>query len=108
MRKYLPLSGLALMLLGSPLAAQDNRTRVYSHPRVPPAGVLERLNLEKSWLSLVPSESPRDGFMAIRILSDQILVQLRSGVISSVDPSDGSIQWRFVSAHLIDPPLPLG
>jgi outer membrane protein assembly factor BamB len=94
MRKYLPFSGLALLLLGTPLAAQDSRTRLYSHPCIPSAEVLERLNLEKSWLTLVPSEGRRDGFMAIRILSDQILVQLRSGVICSLDPSDGSIQWQ--------------
>jgi outer membrane protein assembly factor BamB len=94
MRKYLPLSGLVLLLLGSPLAAQENLTRIYSHPRIPSAEVLERLNLEKSWLTLLPTESPRDGFMAIRILPDQILVQLRSGVICALDPSDGSIQWR--------------
>jgi outer membrane protein assembly factor BamB len=94
MRKSLPFAGLALVLLGSPLAAQDSRTRLYSHPCIPSAGALERLNLEKSWLTLLPTESPRDGFIAIRILSDQILVQLRSGVICALDPADGSIQWR--------------
>jgi outer membrane protein assembly factor BamB len=94
MRKSLPLYGLTLLFLASPLAAQERGTRIYSHPRIPPAEALERLNLEKSWLTMVPSESPRDGFMSIRILPDQILAQLRSGMICSLDPADGSIQWR--------------
>jgi hypothetical protein len=94
MRKFMLFCGLALVWFGSSLRAEDSRTRMYSNPCIPPAGALERLNLEKSWLTLLPTESPRDGFMAIVILPDQILVQLRSGVICSLDPSDGIIQWR--------------
>jgi outer membrane protein assembly factor BamB len=94
MRTCFPALGLALVFLAAPLAAQDTGTRLFSRPCIPPAVALERLNLEKSWLTLMPTESPRDGYMAIRILPDQILVQLRSGVICSLDPVDGVIQWR--------------
>src|SRR5262249_22811760 len=107
MRHSFAFSGLALLLLGAPLAAEDSLTRLYSHACVPSAEALERLNLEKSWLTLLPTESPRDGYMAIKILSDQILVQLRSGVICSLDPTDGTIQWRVPFFPPFSSPRPL-
>ena len=53
-----------------------------------------RLHLKTAWRTYIPTDGRRDGLLSVQILSDQILVQTRSGMLVSLNPLDGSAQWR--------------
>src|SRR6266545_1426788 len=85
-RVMTPLVGAmaVLVLVGSPLRAQDPK-RVFNRPAVPPATVLDRLNLRMAWRAYVPTDGTRDGIFSIQVLEDMIVVQLRSGLIVALN-----------------------
>ena len=98
-----PLASVAMtVLLASAVAAQPERTRLYSTPGVPPRDVLERLNLREAWSRFVPMDSRRDGILSSQIIplrqgkdvSYQLLVQTRSGLVTILDAETGQTLWR--------------
>jgi outer membrane protein assembly factor BamB len=92
--KYLWGALAVLLLIGAPGGAQERRNRLYTRPQVPPEGVLHRLNLQLAWRVFVPSGGARDGIASIQVLDDMVLVQMRSGLLTALDPEDGSTKWR--------------
>jgi outer membrane protein assembly factor BamB len=92
MKQILAAAGLWLCCAASSKA--QVMSRVYARPDVPPRAVLERLNLEAAWHTFVPAGGMRDGIFSIQVLPDQILVQMRSGMITVLNPEDGTVQWH--------------
>ncbi|MBV9122072.1 MAG: PQQ-binding-like beta-propeller repeat protein [Planctomycetes bacterium] len=107
------LTGLLVVLLLSalPARAQDlsktysrptgpnvgsavDMEQVLTHPAVPSPKALDRLNLQLAWHVYVPIDGRRDGLFGVQILDDMILVQSCSGMITALDPRDGSTLWR--------------
>jgi outer membrane protein assembly factor BamB len=88
------LSALAVLLVTGAAGSAQERTRIYTRPAVPPEGVLNRLNLQLAWQTFVPSGGERDGINSIQVLNDMVLVEMRSGLLTALDPEDGSTKWR--------------
>ena len=84
---------LGVFLAVSSVSAQG-LSRVYTRPSVPPAEVLDRLNLKLDWRVYVPKEGVRDGFFSIQLLDGQVLVQTRSAGIAMLDATTGATLWR--------------
>ena len=84
----------AVLVAAAIVAGQENLARLYTHPLTPPDEALERLHLKLAWRSYIPTDGRRDGLLSVQILSDQILVQTRSGMLVALNPADGSAQWR--------------
>jgi outer membrane protein assembly factor BamB len=84
----------AVLVAAAVVVGQENLARLYSHPLTPPDEALERLHLKVAWRTYIPTDGRRDGLLSVQILSDQILVQTRSGVLVALNPADGSAQWR--------------
>lgn len=85
---------VALLLAAASLAQE--RSRLYSHPLVPPPEVLDRLNLRLAWRTVIPTLGKCDGIFSVQILEDLILVQDVSGAITAINPADGSQVWHTV------------
>ncbi len=92
--KYLWSALAVLLLVGAPGGAQERRSRLFTRPQVPPDDVLHRLNLQLAWRAFVPSGGARDGIASIQVLDDMVLVQMRSGLLTALDPEDGHTKWR--------------
>ncbi len=88
------LGTVAVLLVAAVPASAQDRTRIFTRPMVPPFGVLSRLNLQLAWKTYVPSGGERDGIRSIQVLKDMVLVQMRSGLLTALDPEDGSTKWR--------------
>jgi outer membrane protein assembly factor BamB len=84
----------AVLVAAAVVAGQESLARLYTHPLTPPDEALERLHLKLAWRTFIPTDGRRDGLLSVQILSDQILVQTRSGMLVALNPSDGSAQWR--------------
>ncbi|HJT77584.1 MAG TPA: PQQ-binding-like beta-propeller repeat protein [Gemmataceae bacterium] len=89
--KPLP-SVLALVLTATTAMAQDF-PRQFSRPAVPPREVLNRLNLTLGWYTYVPTDGRRDSIFSIQLTGDEMLVQTRSGTVTSLDPETGRLRW---------------
>lgn len=92
--KHLWSASAVLLLLGTSGSAQEDRSRLYTRPQVPPDGALHRLNLQLAWRAFVPSGGARDGIASVQVLDDMVLVQMRSGLLTALDPEDGHTKWR--------------
>jgi outer membrane protein assembly factor BamB len=92
MTKHLT-AATVLLLLGPVLGAQD-RSRWLTRPALPSQAALDRLNLKLAWSSYVPTDGGRDGIYSVQVMGDQILVQMRSGILVALNPDDGTQQWR--------------
>lgn len=68
-------------------------SRVLTSPVTPNRDVLDRLNLQLAWRTLLPVESRRDGVANIQHFGTDIFVQLRNGEILCIDPEDGHVRW---------------
>lgn len=88
------LVAVAILFLAGAAGRAQDRTRVYARPVPPPEAVLDRLHLRMGWQTIVPSDGPRDGIASIQVLADMVLVQMRSGGLTALDPEDGSTKWR--------------
>ena len=99
-----PLASIALaFLVASAAPAQQDRSRLYSTPCIPPREVLERLNLREAWNAAVPMESKRDGILSFQFAplwsngkpaAMHALVQTRSGLVVALDAETGQTLWR--------------
>lgn len=87
---------VAVALFFAEAAFAQERTRLYSHPPVPPPEVLHRLNLRLAWRTVVPTLGRCDGIFSVQVLEDLILVQDISGAITAINPVDGSQRWHTV------------
>jgi outer membrane protein assembly factor BamB len=80
-----------------PVGAQFDSRR-FSRPAIPPREVLDRLSLTLGWTVRLPTDGTRDGIGSLQILpgkvSDQILVQARSGMVQLMDAETGDLIWR--------------
>jgi outer membrane protein assembly factor BamB len=88
------LSAAAVVLLLGPVVDAQDRARWLTRPAVPSQAALDRLNLKLAWYTYVPTDGGRDGIFSVQVLNDQILVQTRSGIVVSLNPDDGTQQWR--------------
>ncbi len=86
------LSVLVVALMVTTATAQD-LSRLYSRPAVPPREVLDRLNLTLGWYAYVPTDGVRDRIFSIQLTGQDILVQMRSGAITSLEPETGRVRW---------------
>jgi outer membrane protein assembly factor BamB len=68
--------------------------KVFSHPLVPSAEALDRLNLKMSWRIYLPVEDSRDGLATVQILGDRIFAQMRNGAVIAVNADTGQQLWR--------------
>jgi outer membrane protein assembly factor BamB len=71
-----------------------------TRPEVPTAEALARLNLVHGWTAHLPVDGERDGIATMQMFPGQILIQLRSGLVVSLDAETGQTQWR---AQVADP-----
>ncbi len=81
--------------------------QIYTRPAVPPREALERLNLRMAWRIYVPVVGRRDGIRHVVILHDQVLVLTRYGVVLSLDPLTGEVDWRTFVGEPFGVTLPL-
>jgi len=86
------LAVLAFLLSAGPVWGQY-WGQLHTQATVPPREALDRLNLQISWSTNIPTDGRRDGLYSVQIFDDQILVQTRSGLVTAVRVDDGSIQW---------------
>jgi len=84
------------MLVVAAAAAQGSR--LYTRPALPPAEMLERLNLTLAWHSRVAVDGLRDGLFSLQLVpgknSFQFIVQTRQGAIVAVDAETGDLLWQ--------------
>src|SRR5438309_2121360 len=93
------VSVLSLLLLAATAAAQPDRDNLYSAPGLPPADVLDRLNLKLAYSAFAPVENRRDGLLSVQLAPVRIagksqlrlLVQTRAGVVLEMDGDTGQI-----------------
>jgi outer membrane protein assembly factor BamB len=96
-----------VLLAYVPVGAQTT-SRIYTRPEVPSPQVLDRLNLKLVWRNYVPAGGVRDGIYSAHVLDDQILVQMRSGMIAALNPETGAIEWSTTVGQPYRVTLPLG
>src|SRR5262249_33697888 len=65
----------------------------HTRPNVPTDEVLNKLNLKLGWRAYLPIDGTRDAIATMQVLDSQVLVQMRSGLIASLDPESGQTQW---------------
>src|SRR6266481_3561945 len=92
------LAALVAVLALAPaiVQAQQPTTNVYSSPRVPDREDLNRLNLRLAYTLTLPMEGRKDGIKTMQLEYDQLIVQLRSGMLAVYDAETGVLRW---SAH---------
>jgi outer membrane protein assembly factor BamB len=96
--KHFASASLVLLLAGA-IAEAQSRDRVYSRPQLPAQAALDRLNLKMAWLAYVPADGQRDRVFAAQVLADQLLVLMRSGQLTALDPETGTRQWSVQVGH---------
>jgi outer membrane protein assembly factor BamB len=86
-------AALALTLTGLTVAGGQTPTRVLTNPSAPPQEVLDRLDLEPAWRTLLPVDGLRDGIGVVQQAPGQIFVRLRSGILCALDATTGALMW---------------
>jgi outer membrane protein assembly factor BamB len=85
---------VATLLVLLTVVTGQQTAELYTQPSLLSREALERLNLKQAWRAFVPTEGRRDGFFSVRVLDDQILVQMRNGSVHALDARTGATQWR--------------
>ncbi|MGL4551249.1 MAG: PQQ-binding-like beta-propeller repeat protein, partial [Gemmataceae bacterium] len=88
---------IALMLLAgaaAPAWGQPVLTRIYSHPEIPPADVLRRLDLQFAWASAVPMDGKHDRLTYTLIDGNDLFVVSISGQVARINAETGLVIWR--------------
>jgi outer membrane protein assembly factor BamB len=83
----------ALFLAAAAASAQD-LPRVHTHPTVPAADALQRLNLKLGWRTYIPMDGQRDSIFSVQNAGDILLLQTRSGLVCAVDSETGRLRWQ--------------
>jgi outer membrane protein assembly factor BamB len=85
----------AIVVIGLAVASASGQyTRVWTQPAIPPADVLDRLNLRLGWQAAAPVFGFHDGVATIQDLGDVIIVQTRRGGVIAIDPVTGAARWQ--------------
>jgi outer membrane protein assembly factor BamB len=97
MNKLLTVAAIAMLAAAvAPLSAQDP-TRLYSAPPALPREALDRLRLTTAWTFTVPTDGRRDGLFSVQVApragGQELLVQTRSGSVTSLDATTGRVLW---------------
>jgi len=91
------LSGVVILLLIVTAAATQG-PRLYTHPALPPAEMLDRLNLTLAWHTRVAVDGQRDGLFSLQLLPAegrfQFIVQTRQGAVVALDAETGDLLWQ--------------
>jgi outer membrane protein assembly factor BamB len=74
--------------------AQVPRSAILTRPDPPPREVLDRLNLHLAWRAYIPVDGDRDGLANVQVLSRDLLVQTRSGLVVLLNAETGETRWR--------------
>ncbi len=93
MKKFISPAA-AVLLTATAVTAQVQTDRVFTHPQIPDAAALDRLNLRLAWQAVVPTADRRDGVFSVQILPDVVLVQTRGGGITALEPATGRQRWH--------------
>jgi outer membrane protein assembly factor BamB len=82
------------LVAGGTVEAQS-RDRIYSTPQLPSPAALDRLNLKMAWRAYIPAGGQRDRIFSVQFLENQMLVLMRSGQLTALDPETGTLQWNL-------------
>ena len=86
------LAILAMVLVGLSAYGQTP-SRIWTTTVIPTKEVLDRLNMQMAWRTILPVESRRDGIANMQHLGNDLFVQLRDGLIFNLDPETGAVRW---------------
>ncbi|HEV3204287.1 MAG TPA: PQQ-binding-like beta-propeller repeat protein [Gemmataceae bacterium] len=89
------LGAWVVWLVAGVTVEAQSRDRVYSRPQLPSQAVLNRLNLKMAWRAYVPTGGQRDRIFSVQFLENQMLVLMRSGQLTALDPETGTLQWNL-------------
>jgi outer membrane protein assembly factor BamB len=89
-------AALVAAVVVAPVTAEDP-TRLYTHPSLPPKDALDRLRLTTAWAVTVPTDGRRDGLYSVQFAPRggglELLIQTRSGGVTSLDAETGRVRW---------------
>lgn len=89
------LAGLvATFLLTEAAATAQVYVPQFSRPALPLPAALDRLNLQMAWYTYLPVDGKRDGPWSLQVSGNQVVVQLLSGMVVSLDATTGYTNWR--------------
>jgi len=86
-------AAVAFLLFSLTVAGGQTPTRVFTNPSAPPQDVLDRLDLEPTWRTILPVEGLRDGIGVVQQAEGQIFIRLRSGILCALDANTGALTW---------------
>jgi hypothetical protein len=92
MRK--PAGAMILVLLTATVVAAQRPRYLYTQPPLPSEQALDRLNLQMSWHTYIPMDGKHDAILDYQLHLRDILIQLRSGTMISLNAATGALQWR--------------
>src|SRR5258708_23043192 len=95
------------LLTATAVSAQNALGR-YSTPGVPPQQALDRLNLKLAWYTYLPIDGRRDGVSGMQLLGSQLVFELRSGALVSLNAATGALQWQTQVGVPYIPPVGVG
>jgi outer membrane protein assembly factor BamB len=93
------LGGVVVLLLAVvPAVTQIQIPRLFTRPTLPPADILDRLNLTMAWHSRVMTDGQQDGLFSLQLLpgegSPQFVVQTLKGLVVMMDGETGDVLWQ--------------
>lgn len=87
-----------LLILTAKTAQAQVRSHLYTHPKIPPRSVLDRLNLKLAWATRISLDGLRDRIVSVEILPsaerDEVLIESLSGRVELRDAETGDLKWR--------------
>ncbi len=96
MKRFLGATVLLVLTVTSLLS--QPALRVVTYPKLPPADILERLNMAQAWTTRLPTGGPRDGLFTLQLIpgkkSTQLVVQTLFGAVFMLDAETGDVLWR--------------
>lgn len=92
------LAALTLLLLTLTVATAQVPYKIYSQPKLPDRGVLDRLGLTLAWQARLPIHGSRDGIASVRIVPakggrTQLFIQTYAGAVTLLDAETGDRLW---------------
>jgi outer membrane protein assembly factor BamB len=104
--KWQAILALTAFLFATVVSAEPP-AKTYTHATVPTDEALKKLNLKLGWRTFLPVDGTRDGIATMQVLTTQLLIQMRSGLIVSLDPETGQTQWmaRIGPTYRVSHPL---
>ncbi|MFL5340126.1 MAG: PQQ-binding-like beta-propeller repeat protein [Gemmataceae bacterium] len=108
MRRLAALIAAAAALVPAAAQAQPPRTtNVLTQPRIPAREDLNRLNLRLAYAITLPMEGKKDAIATVQLEGDQLIAQLRSGLVAVYDAETGAIRWSAHPGQAYPPIVPI-